>query len=101
MDAAAPGRTERIAQVERVLEEIGAGHVSRIEVYNKLDRLEKEDPRVERDAFGLARRVWVSAHTGAGLDLQIRASPVEGGRRSFSTTWSTSGPPLLVTTTLL
>jgi len=41
-----------------------------------------------------------SWHTGVARIL-ILASPADGGRRSFSMTWRTSGPPLLVTITLL
>jgi GTP-binding protein HflX len=37
-------------------------------VYNKLDQT-TEGPRLERDADGRPTRVWVSALTGAGLNL--------------------------------
>jgi GTP-binding protein HflX len=43
-----------------------------IEVYNKADLL-GEVPRVEMTAEGGVRRVWVSAQTGAGIDLLIQA----------------------------
>ena len=72
IDAADPQRNERIAQVNEVLEGIGAGDVPSIEVYNKCDRLEVE-PHVERDEHGVVRRVWLSARTGAGLELLIEA----------------------------
>lgn len=73
IDAAAPGRLERIDEVGRVLEEIGAEKVPQIQVYNKLDQVEGEASRVERGADGLAHRVWVSAHTGEGMDLLLEA----------------------------
>jgi len=69
IDAADSERTLHLAQVEAVLEEIGASGVPRLEVYNKIDLRPDEAPRVERDAQGQAVRVHVSALTGAGLDL--------------------------------
>jgi GTP-binding protein HflX len=72
VDAADPERGERIEQVNRVLEEVGAGLLPQIEVYNKADLL-GEVPRVEMTAEGGVRRVWVSAQTGAGIDLLIQA----------------------------
>jgi len=73
IDAAAPGRTERIAEVDAVLEEIGAQGVPQIRVYNKLDLMQDEIPRIERGEDGLPLRVWVSAHSGAGMDLLLQA----------------------------
>jgi GTP-binding protein HflX len=72
VDAADPERGERIEQVNGVLEEVGAGALPQIEIYNKADLL-GEEPRVEAAADGKARRVWVSAQTGAGIDLLIKA----------------------------
>jgi GTP-binding protein HflX len=72
IDAASEERPEQIAQVEEVLGEIGAAEVPRIEVFNKIDLFDGE-PRIERDEQGRAIRVWVSAITGAGLDLLQQA----------------------------
>jgi GTP-binding protein HflX len=72
IDAADPNRSERIAQVNEVLEEVGAGALPQIEVYNKADLL-AEAPRVELDESGRVRRVWLSAQTGAGADALIEA----------------------------
>ena len=68
IDASAPDRELRLAQVETVLAEIGAAHVPCLRVYNKIDQ-SGEPPRLERDASGQVRAVWLSAVTGAGLDL--------------------------------
>ncbi|MEP5764687.1 MAG: ribosome rescue GTPase HflX [Halieaceae bacterium] len=68
IDAASAERQDNVEQVEAVLQEIGAGEVPRLEVYNKLDLLEQE-PRIERDAEGRPQRVWLSASTGAGCEL--------------------------------
>jgi GTP-binding protein HflX len=72
VDAADPERGERIEQVNRVLEEVGAGSLPQIEVYNKADLL-GEVPRIEMAAEGQVRRVWLSAQTGAGIELLIQA----------------------------
>lgn len=72
IDAADPHRSERIAQVNDVLAEVGAEGLAQIEVYNKADLI-GEAPRVERDEQGLVRRVWLSAQTGEGTDLLVAA----------------------------
>jgi GTP-binding protein HflX len=72
IDAADPNRSERVAQVNKVLEEVGAGALPQIEVFNKADLL-NEVPRVETDEVGAARRVWLSAQSGAGIDHLIKA----------------------------
>jgi len=68
IDAADPQRSQRKEDVARVLGEIDAAEIPQIEVYNKLD-LTDEPARIERDAEGRAARVWVSAHTGRGVEL--------------------------------
>jgi GTP-binding protein HflX len=68
IDAADPERAERIAQVDRVLDSIGAGDLRQIAIYNKIDRT-GEQPRIEYAADGLADQVWLSAQTGAGVGL--------------------------------
>jgi GTP-binding protein HflX len=68
IDAADPERTERIAQVNEVLESIGAHELPQIAVYNKIDRT-GEEAHAERDPDGRVDRLWLSAHDGRGLDL--------------------------------
>jgi GTP-binding protein HflX len=68
IDASDPERAERVAQVNEVLESIGAEAVPQIAIYNKIDRT-GEAPHCEFDAQGRPDRVWLSAHSGAGLDL--------------------------------
>ncbi|MEO6171464.1 MAG: ribosome rescue GTPase HflX [Lysobacter sp.] len=68
VDAADPLREERIAQVDEVLAEIGAGDIPQLLVYNKIDKLDERLPRIDRPAEGHPR-VWVSAQNRAGLDL--------------------------------
>ena len=68
IDAASAARTEQALEVERVLEEIGAQRVPRLRVYNKVDRLART-AAIEHDACGSIAGVWLSAHTGDGVDL--------------------------------
>jgi len=76
VDAAASERGERREQVNEVLRGIGAERVSQLEVYNKVDATDHPIARSEHDEAGDVRRVWVSARTGAGLDL-LRAAVAE------------------------
>ncbi len=72
IDASDPRRAEHVAEVERVLAQIGADRIPGIRVYNKIDRLE-ETPRIDRDEAGAASAVWISAARDQGLDLLCRA----------------------------
>ena len=73
VDAASPALDEQMAEVERVLAEIGAADVPQILVFNKCDLLEpSRQPRESTDWLELhpgqrRARVFVSAVTGAGL----------------------------------
>jgi GTP-binding protein HflX len=68
IDASDPRRAEHMAEVDRVLEQIGAGDIPVIRVFNKIDRLEVQ-PHLDRDEEGAARAVWISAAAGQGLEL--------------------------------
>ncbi|MFL6593161.1 MAG: ribosome rescue GTPase HflX [Luteimonas sp.] len=72
VDAADPLREERIAQVDAVLREIGAGDIAQMLVFNKIDRIEGAFPRHDVPGDGSDRvreRVWLSARDGDGLGL--------------------------------
>ncbi|MBS1146272.1 MAG: GTP-binding protein HflX [Proteobacteria bacterium] len=68
IDSSSPGRERQIEAVEKVLGEIGADTVPQLRVYNKLD-LTGVAPGVGRDEYGKLQSVYVSAQTGAGLEL--------------------------------
>ncbi len=72
IDAGHPDRGGIIAQVDAVLAEIGAAAVPRLQVFNKID-LTGDSPRLERDAEGQPRAIWLSAASGAGTDLLVAA----------------------------
>ncbi|MGD9550083.1 MAG: GTPase HflX, partial [Burkholderiaceae bacterium] len=74
VDAANPHFPEQIAQVERVLAEIGAAQVPQLLVFNKLDALTPEQrPAALQDVYERVgqpvQRIFVSARTGEGLEL--------------------------------
>jgi GTP-binding protein HflX len=87
IDAASPQLAEQQAEVDRVLEEIGAAGVPQLLVYNKADLLDaSQQPRECVDWIeahpGLRRqRIFVSARTGAGLDLLRQAIAVHATDR--------------------
>jgi GTP-binding protein HflX len=72
VDCADPAHVERIEQVNEVLTAIGAEGLSVIHVYNKADIL-AIPPRLDRAETGMPQRVWLSAQTGAGIDLLLEA----------------------------
>ena len=72
VDASDARRDDHIAEVDKVLEEIGAREIPQIIVYNKIDRLELQ-PRIDRNADGQATAVWISAQNRLGLDLLAEA----------------------------
>jgi len=69
IDAAAPGRDDRMAAVEAVLEEIGAAGLPRVDVLNKADLL--TDPEIDRGVAALNDPVVMSASMGQGRDALL------------------------------
>ncbi len=73
VDASDDRFRENIQAVNDVLEEIEAHEVPSLLVMNKIDNMEDQKPRIERDDQGLPRAVWVSAMEGMGIDLLFEA----------------------------
>ncbi|HVV69363.1 MAG TPA: ribosome rescue GTPase HflX [Gammaproteobacteria bacterium] len=73
IDAHNPERQLYIEQVDKVVKQIGAEKVPQLQIFNKLDLLPDQTPRIDRDPEGRPFRVWVSAETGAGLSLVHQA----------------------------
>ncbi len=80
IDASSPARDAQIAEVDRVLAEIGAADVPRLLVFNKIDRLDRASS-IERDPYGTMRAVFLSAATGEGIDA-LRTAVAERVRLS-------------------
>lgn len=89
VDAAAPLRSERIDEVNDVLMEIGAESIPQLMVYNKVDLID-EQPRIDRDSQGVARRVWVSSISGAGEELLLEAIAERLGNEVIETSLTLS-----------
>ena len=68
IDASDDLRQDNIEAVQTVLEDIGADEVPQIQIMNKIDRLEMA-PKIDVNEDGRVSRIWVSAKTGAGMDL--------------------------------
>ena len=73
IDANAEDRDDTIYQVDQVLEDIDANEIQQLQVFNKIDLLDNVEPHIDRDDTGKPLRVWMSAVTGAGVDLLIQA----------------------------
>ena len=86
VDAANPHHPEQIAEVQRVLHEIGAGDVPQLLVFNKTDALPPgQQPRRLEDSFELegaqVPRLFVSARSGSGLpELRLQLAEAAGRR---------------------
>jgi len=72
VDASDADRDRHAGVVDEVLEEIGAGEMPRLMVYNKVD-LAEIAPRIEHDESGRPRCVYLSATSGEGVDLFLQA----------------------------
>lgn len=78
VDAGSPSRLDQMAEVQRVLRDIGADRVPQLLVFNKVDRLDPtERPHAASDTYELepglqVPRVFVSAVQSTGLEALRR-----------------------------
>lgn len=75
VDVNSPERHDQVAEVNKVLTEIGAQTIRQIVVYNKID-LQDLPASVKRDEYGKITSIHLSAKTGDGLD-DLRAALIE------------------------
>jgi|GEM_PF-2976830 len=68
VDAANPERRDQMREVDAVLDEIGAGDIPVMTVYNKIDQIPGREPAIENDAAGQPVKAYVSAISGSGLE---------------------------------
>jgi GTPase len=98
VDASNPGHPEQIAEVMRVLHDIGAAQVPQLLVFNKLDAIDAErQPQRLRDHMEVdghtVTRVFVSALTGQGLpELRQALADVVAQDRPAETFMATDDP---------
>jgi GTPase len=71
IDASDPHHADRMQQVEAVLEQVGAGELPCIQVYNKIDKLPDAAAQLLREPSH--EKISVSAVTGAGIPALIDA----------------------------
>jgi len=69
MDCHDERMVENRFEVDQVLTEIAASEVPQLLVMNKVDLVADLTPRIIRDDEGKPTEVWLSAQTGAGIDL--------------------------------
>jgi len=67
VDAADENRQQKIKAVNDVLDEVGAGDVPQLLIYNKIDLLNQQ-ARVDIDEDGQIYRVWLSAKSSSGFE---------------------------------
>ncbi len=72
VDVVSHYREQCISEVNKVLSEIDASDIPTIMVFNKID-LNDSSPKFKRNDKGLVTDVWLSAHTGEGVDLLLDA----------------------------
>jgi GTPase len=68
VDASSSESFENIQAVDVVLKQIAADNIPALLVYNKIDRIQDGQVRVDRDESGKAIRIWISAQQQLGLD---------------------------------
>ena len=73
VDVVSTNRDAQTAQVNKVLNEIGASAVPQVIVLNQIDRLDgltaDSAPGLQRDEYGRIIQIRVSAKTGAGIEF--------------------------------
>ncbi|HEY1104254.1 MAG TPA: GTPase HflX [Burkholderiaceae bacterium] len=99
VDAANPGYPEQIAEVQRVLAEIGADTVPQVLVFNKLDAMEPGQRPAQladmMDVDGLpVARVFVSARAGDGLAVLRQCLGERAAAARFGPVATTDSPEL-------
>ena len=72
VDVVSSYREDCISEVNKVLSEIGASDIPTIMVFNKID-LNNSPAKLKRNDKGLVEAIWLSAHTGEGVNLLLDA----------------------------
>lgn len=80
VDASSGERFDQVAEVNKVLHEVGADKIPQILILNKIDKQEVGSKNLaasaERDECGRIARIYLSAKTGAGIS-ELRAALAE------------------------
>ncbi len=82
IDSSSERYEAQIESVEKVLGDINAGHIRRLEVFSKIDLLSKEEKEVFAKRYASA--VFISSKTGEGIEgLLARVSRIASARDEF------------------
>jgi GTPase len=73
VDASDPEKNSKIETVNNVLEKIGAEKVPQLLVYNKIDLVPDFLPRIDYNQSKKPEKVWLSAVSGEGIKLLLKA----------------------------
>lgn len=82
VDVNNPEHNDQVAEVNKVLKEVGAQDLPQIVIYNKID-LQGLAPDVRRDEYGNIAAIHLSAKTGAGIEIlrdaltAVRDTPIQ------------------------
>ncbi len=96
VDASSSDRDEQQQHVDQVLDEIGAGEVARLTVYNKIDRIGRP-ASFERGPCDNIERLWLSAKTGVGVaDLVLAMSDRKSVQTPSQMNWLSNAEPIAV-----
>lgn len=71
IDVVDPNWRETVFAVQQVLSEIGVNEIPTIQVFNKIDQQQDWQAKVDMQEDNC--KIWLSARTGAGLDLLTQA----------------------------
>ncbi|MFW2439365.1 MAG: ribosome rescue GTPase HflX [Arenicellales bacterium] len=85
VDRSSDRRNENIEQVNEVLKEIEASDIPVITVFNKVDLVDRE-AGLERNEEGVITKVWLSAHSGEGMEYLLQAVDEHFSRLRFRQT---------------
>jgi GTPase len=75
VDVNSAERHDQVAEVNKVLAEVGAQHIPQIVIYNKIDLMGAQ-AGVKRNEYGKIASIHLSAKTGAGM-AELRAALTE------------------------
>lgn len=67
IDISSPRSEGQVEAVDKILEEIGAGDIPRLNIYNKIDLLPDKDELLRRNGLPGTNSLYISAETGEGI----------------------------------
>jgi GTP-binding protein HflX len=73
VDSHEDNSAQMIANVNEILDEIGAKDILQLQVMNKIDLSQNFHPRIDYDAKNNPKRVWISSEKNIGIDLLKQA----------------------------